>query len=427
MKAVIMAGGKGTRLVEITKDEIPKPMAKLCNKPILQRTIENLKKYGVDEIYITVGHLHEKIEGYFKDGSEFGVKINYIVESQPLGSAGALYFLKDKIKGDFIVCSGDTLFDIDINAMLNFHKQNKADATLLTRASNHPFDSDLIISDNNNKILGFDKKTNIRNYYYHNLANAGFFILNENCLQYFQELKKVNMEHDFITELINSGKNVYSYYSSEYIRDVGTPERFEKATQDLLNGKINARNFKNKQKAIFIDRDGVINKYKGFINKQEDLQIFDFVYQAVKKINESEYLAIIVSNQPVLARGECSEQELDEIFKKMETLLGLKGVYFDAIYYCPHHPHKGYEGEVPELKIECDCRKPKIGMLLKAKEKFNLDFDKCWIIGDTNLDIETGNNAKIKTIRVMSGKQEEHQIKSDYVAENLLKAVEIIL
>ena len=427
MKAVIMAGGKGTRLVEITKDEIPKPMAKMQGKPILQRVIESLKSYGVDEVYITVGHLHEKIEDYFKDGKDFQVKINYLVETQPLGSAGALYYLKDKIEDDFIVCSGDTLFDINIDKMLNFHKKNNADATLLVRASNHPFDSDLIIQDENCQILGFDKKNNVRDYYYHNLANAGFFILNPKTLNYFETLKKVGMEHDFINALIEKGDRVFAYYSSEYIRDVGTPERFAQSENDLLNGKTWARNYKNKQKAIFIDRDGVINKYKGFIKNQEELEIFDFVYDALKKINKSEYLAIIVSNQPVLARGDCTKDELDQIFKKMETLLGLRGVYFDAIYYCPHHPHKGFEGEVPQLKIECDCRKPKIGMLLKAQEKFNLDFEKCWMIGDTNLDIQTGINAGIKTIKVNSGKVEEEVLPSTYTTENFASAVDIIL
>lgn len=427
MKAVIMAGGKGTRLVEITKDEIPKPMAEMCGKPILLRALESLKKYGVDEIYFTVGHLHEKIQEYFKDGSKFGVKINYIIEKEPLGSAGALYYLKDKIYDDFIVCSGDTLFDININKMLEFHKNNDAIATLLTRASNHPFDSDLVIVNDNNQVLKFDKKSNIRDYYYHNLANAGFFIINHKALEFFKEPKKVGMEHDFITGLIEQGQKVFSYYSSEYIRDVGTPERFEKGKQDLVSGRIEARNFSQKQKAIFIDRDGVINKYKGFINKVEDIEIFEFVYDALAKINASEYLAIIVSNQPVLARGECSKEELDMMFKKIETMLGLKGVYFDAIYYCPHHPHKGYEGEVPELKIDCDCRKPKIGMLLKAQEKFNLDFDKCWIIGDTNRDIQTGDNANIKTIKVKSGEKEKEDLPSTYIADNLLEAVNLIL
>ena len=119
---------------------------------------------------------------------------------------------------------------------------------------------------------------------------------------------------------------------------------------------------------------------------------------AIRKINEGGYLAIVVTNQPVIARGEVSLEELEEIHNKMETLLGKEGAYLDAIYYCPHHPHKGYEGERPELKIDCDCRKPKPGMLLKAAEDFNIDLSQSWMIGDGENDVKAGINAGCKTV-----------------------------
>ena len=119
---------------------------------------------------------------------------------------------------------------------------------------------------------------------------------------------------------------------------------------------------------------------------------------AIRKINESGYLAVVVTNQPVIARGEVSFEELEEIHNKMETLLGKEGAYLDAIYYCPHHPHKGYEGERPELKIECDCRKPKPGMLFKAAEDFNIDLSQSWMIGDGENDVKAGSNAGCKTV-----------------------------
>lgn len=120
--------------------------------------------------------------------------------------------------------------------------------------------------------------------------------------------------------------------------------------------------------------------------------------EAIRKINESGYLAIVVTNQPVIARGEVSFEELEEIHNKMETLLGKEGAYLDAIYYCPHHPHRGYEGERPELKIDCDCRKPKPGMLFKAAEDFNIDLSQSWMIGDGENDVKAGINAGCKTV-----------------------------
>lgn len=154
---------------------------------------------------------------------------------------------------------------------------------------------------------------------------------------------------------------------------------------------------------IFFDRDGTINKYVGFLRNIDEFELIDGVAAAIRKINESGYLAVVVTNQPVIARGEVSFEELEEIHNKMETLLGKEGAYLDAIYYCPHHPHKGYEGERPELKIECDCRKPKPGMLFKAAEDFNIDLSQSWMIGDGENDVKAGINAGCKTVLLGNG------------------------
>lgn len=427
MQAFILAGGKGTRLHEITKDEIPKPMASLRGKPILQWAIENLKANGINEVYISVGHLHEKIIDYFGDGTRFGVKIEYIIENEPLGSGGALYFVKDKMKDDFVICSGDVLFNIDIKRMLDYHKKKNSLITLLTHPNLHPFDSDLVVTDKNGKVLNFDSKNNARNYYYRNNVNAGFFIVNSKALDYFTELKKVNMEHDFVNFYVQNSDRVYAYKSPEYIKDVGTTERFFNAEKDITNNLVEKKCLKNKQKAIFLDRDGVINKYRGFIRNADDIELAEGVIDAIKMINKSEYLAIVVSNQPVIARGECTFDEVDNMFNKIETLLGEKGAYLDGIYYCPHHPHSGFDGEIKELKIDCNCRKPKIGMIEQAANDFNIDIVNCVMIGDTNTDIFTGINAGIPQIKVKSEIDEIEKVKPTMYAKNLLEAVDIFL
>ena len=150
-------------------------------------------------------------------------------------------------------------------------------------------------------------------------------------------------------------------------------------------------------KAVFLDRDGTINKYVGFLRNIDEFELLPGVAEAIKAINSTGFLVIVVTNQPVIARGEVSYEELQEIHNKMETLLGNQGAYIDAIYYCPHHPHKGYEGEIPELKFECDCRKPKPGMLLKAAKDFNIDLSQSWMIGDGENDIKAGKAAGCKT------------------------------
>lgn len=181
------------------------------------------------------------------------------------------------------------------------------------------------------------------------------------------------------------------------------------------------KNLKNKQKAVFLDRDGTINEYVGFLRSTDEFVLLLGVAEAIKKINESGFLCIVVTNQPVIARGEVTADELDEIHNKMETLLGLEGCYVDAIYYCPHHPHKGYEGEVPELKINCECRKPKPGMLLRAAADFNIDLERSWMVGDGENDIEAGKNAGCKTAYI---KREEIEVEADMTVESLLEFVE---
>lgn len=178
------------------------------------------------------------------------------------------------------------------------------------------------------------------------------------------------------------------------------PERFYQVEADYKAGIVESKNLSKKQRAIFLDRDGTINKYVGFLRNIEEFELIPGVAEALKMINKSRYLAIIVTNQPVIARGEVTPERLEQIHDKMEMLLGLEGAYIDAVYYCPHHPHKGYAGEIPPFKRECECRKPKPGMLLKAAKDFNIDLSESWIIGDGENDIKAGIAAGCRTVLI---------------------------
>lgn len=212
---------------------------------------------------------------------------------------------------------------------------------------------------------------------------------------------KVDLDRQLLKPLAGTGK-MFCYDSPEYVKDMGTPERYYSVCEDYKTGRVSGKNLKNKQKAVFLDRDGTINKYVGFLRNIDEFELMDGVTDAIKKVNASGYLAIVVTNQPVIARGEVSFEELEEIHNKMETLLGKEGAYLDAIYFCPHHPHKGYEGERPELKFDCDCRKPKPGMLLNAARDFNIELSQSWMIGDGENDIKAGQNAGCQTALIGS-------------------------
>lgn len=405
MKTVIMAGGKGTRISSIASD-IPKPMIKIGDKPVLEHEILLLRDQGFKDIIITISHLGHIISDYFGDGSKFGVHIEYYFEDVPLGNAGALFKLKDKLTEDFLLLNADSIFNIDFNRFVNYHNQKGGLVTLFTHPNSHPFDSGLLITDSNNSVIKWLTKEEQRPTWYKNRVNAGLHILSPKLLDQDIDKEKIDLDRDLLKPLANTGK-MFAYDSPEYVKDMGTPERFNQVTSDFNRGVVEAKNLKHPQRAIFLDRDGTLNKYVGFLRNIDDLELMPDVSAAIKKINNSSYLAIVVTNQPVIARGEVTFDELHEIHNKLETLLGIDGAYLDAIYYCPHHPDKGFEGEVPELKINCECRKPKPGMLLQAAKDFNIDLSNSWMIGDDKNDILAGKAAGCHTILINKNNDEQ--------------------
>ena len=418
MKTVIMAGGRGTRISELFPD-IPKPLIPIKNadgieKPVLEWEIESLASQGFKEIILTVSHMHEKIEEHFGDGSRLGVSIEYFVEEQPLGNAGALFKLRDQLTEPFLLLNADAVFDIDFNRFVQFHRNHGGLVTLFTHPNSHPYDSGVLIADESGAVQQWLTKEDDRPKFYQNRVNAGLHVIDPAVLQMSgidaetvgTEVEgkkvKVDLDRQILKPLCGTGK-MFCYDSPEYVKDMGTPERYEAVCRDFQNGTVAAKNLSHKQKAVFLDRDGTINKYVGFLRNIDEFELIPGVAEAIKKINNSGYLAIVVTNQPVIARGEVTVAELQLIHNKMETLLGAEGAYLDAIYYCPHHPHKGYEGEIPELKVDCDCRKPKPGMLLRAAGDFNIDLTSSWMIGDGENDIKAGEAAGCKTALIGKG------------------------
>ena len=403
MKVVIMAGGRGTRITSVASD-IPKPMIKIGDKPVLEHELECLRSQGFTDIIITVSHLGHIIMDYFGDGSKvspatgkpFGVHIEYYFEKEPLGNAGALFKIKEKLTEDFLLLNADALFDVDFNRFVDYHRLRGALVTLFAHANDHPYDSGLLVVDKDNYVQQWLTKEDTRPQYYRNIVNGGLHVLSPKVLDVEINTPKVDLDRQILKPLAGTGK-MLCYNSPEYAKDMGTPERYYAACADYKSGKIQGKNLRNKQKAIFLDRDGTINKYVGYLRTPEQFELLDGVGEAIRKINLSGYLAIVVTNQPVIARGEVTVDGLQEIHNKMETMLGKEGAYLDGVYYCPHHPDKGFAGEVEELKIVCECRKPKAGLLLEAAKDFNIDLSQSWMIGDSENDVLAGKNAGCKT------------------------------
>ena len=424
MKTVIMAGGRGTRIASVAND-VPKPMINICGKPILEHQIDNLKACGLTDIILVIGYLGEKIKDYFGDGSRFGVCIEYFIEDHPLGTAGAL-FKMPQLTEDFLLLCGDVIIDVDFNRFIAFHREKKAWASLVAHPNGHPYDSSLLVTEieapkmaggmpvDTHQVICWMAKEDER-LYYKNRVNADLELISPELLKetmknfvprHPETPDKIDLDRDVLKINIGSGR-IYAYDTPEYVKDMGTPDRFFEAENDIKTGKVHAHNLKNRQKAIFLDRDGTINKMVGFITKPEQFELLPGVAKAIKAINKSGYLAIVITNQPVIARGDCTFEQLQTIHNKMETELGKEGAFVDAIYVCPHHTDKGFSGERPEYKCDCDCRKPKPGLLLQAAKDFNIDLSQSYMIGDSDGDVKAGENAGVKeAIRVEQNQEE---------------------
>ena len=438
MKTIIMAGGKGTRIASIASD-VPKPMIRVCGKPILEHQIENLKACGLTDITLVVGHLGHIIQEYFGDGSQLGVHIDYFVETMPLGTAGALFQMD--LQEDFLLLCGDVIIDVDFQRFIKFHKDYDAWASLISHPNGHPYDSSLLVTEtlppqepgglpvDTHRVVRWMNKEDDR-LYYQNRVNAGIEILSPQLLHatrdrlglpsfdnptlasFLARLKdehdadhsyllslisylKVDLDRDVLKPAIPSGK-IFAYDTPEYIKDMGTPDRYHEVERDLQTGLVHARNLSQPQRAIFLDRDGTLNKYVGFLSDPAQFELLEGAAEAIKLINKSGYLAIVVTNQPVIARGEATWDTLRLIHDKMETLLGREGAFIDALYLCPHHPDKGFEGERPEYKRVCDCRKPAPGLLLQAAKDLHIDLSQSYLIGDDARDTQAAQAAHLK-------------------------------
>ena len=412
MKVVIMAGGKGTRIASV-KSDVPKPMIPIAGKPILEWQIDNLKACNLTDITLVIGYMGQVIKEYFGNGSKFGVKISYFVEDTPLGTAGALFRMN--LTENFLLLCGDVILDVDFNCFIEFHKKNHAWASLMAHPNGHPYDSSLLVTEilapqepgglpiDTHKVVQWMNKEDER-LFYRNRVNAGIEIISPELmeetkknivLRHIETPDKIDLDRDVLKPNLESGR-IYAYDTPEYIKDMGTPDRYHEVEMDIKSGKVKARNLRNRQKAIFLDRDGTINKYVGFLTSHEQFELIPGITDIIRLINKSGYLAIVVTNQPIIARGECTWDELQKIHEKMGTELGKQGAFLDAIYICPHHPDKGFEGERIEYKVNCSCRKPNAGLLFQAARDFNIDLSESYMIGDSDRDIQAGNNAGCK-------------------------------
>lgn len=429
MQAVILAGGKGTRLADRLAGK-PKPLVDVCGMPLLERQIRTLQSHGVDDVIVLVNHAADQIRTFFAS-NVFTAKIQIVDDGDPRGTAGAVMACLDLMAPRSLIIYGDTLFDIDVPHMVAAHEGADADVTLLLHPNDHPADSDLVALDEDGYVRAFHAHPHAANANLRNLVNAAFYVVERDALVQWRNIElPSDFGHNLFPDMIAAGQKLFGYLSAEYIKDLGTPSRLDKVERHLTSGIVARASRRVPQNAVFIDRDGTLNSPAGHISKPEDIALIPGSAEALKRLNDKGIRTIIVTNQPVIARGECSLATLDEIHGRLEMLLSMAGGYVDRIYFCPHHPHSGFEGEVPALKISCSCRKPEIGMVESAIADLNINRYRSWMVGDSAADIDAASKAGLLSVLVLTGEKNVIDVvgpKADLIAPDFAAASTFIL
>ena len=235
MKAVLLVGGEGTRLRPLTCNTV-KAMVPILNRPFLEHLLRYLSSYGVDDIILAMCYLPDRIESYFGDGSRFGVKLTYVMEESPLGTAGAVKNAEEHLDDRFLVFNGDIFTDIDLGDMLAFHRRNQATATIALTPVEDPTAYGVVETEPDGRVRRFVEKPS-REEVTSNRINAGIYILEREVLGGIPPGIHFMFEHNLFPQLLAAGARVYGYDSDGYWIDIGTPEKYLQVHLDLLEGR----------------------------------------------------------------------------------------------------------------------------------------------------------------------------------------------
>jgi mannose-1-phosphate guanylyltransferase / phosphomannomutase len=428
MRAVILVGGRGTRLGSVTS-QLPKPLVTINGRAVLDRQLDQLGRYGITDVTLLSSHLADQIEAHIAARPEPLPRVRVHREQAPLGTAGGLHEIADELTDPFLLVYGDVLFDVDLERLIDAHRRSSGLATLVVHPNDHPYDSDLVELDGANRVTAVHSKPHPPGRYLPNLVNAGLYVLSPRILDLIPRGLPADFGKD-IFPAIYEREPIFGYPTPEYIKDMGTPARLARVSADEASGKVARWNLEHSRPAVFLDRDGVLNASDGYIDTPDKLRTLAGIPDAVRRLNDSDYLSLVITNQPVVARNMCTLEELSEIHNKLETVLGESHAWLDAIFVCPHHPDRGFPGENVALKIECDCRKPKAGMIDAARSRFNIDMASSYMVGDSARDILCGKAAGVTTIGVRSGegcRDVTDASRPDFMFDDLPAAVQFIL
>ncbi len=374
MKLVILCGGKGTRLDSITK-KTPKPLIKFYDKPFIEHLINFYQKYNLEQIILLTAY-KSKLFSIYHQKKFNNIECICVSEKKPKGTAGALLEIKNLIKKNFILVNGDSFLNYDLN---NFIKKDLPKKILgkMILIKNKNYLSNLKLSNlniKNKKIVFSLNKTK--------LMNSGIYFFNKSIFRFIEKSKAISLENEILPKLINEAK-ITGVLSDDYFIDIGLRKNLYLAKKNL--GKYFLK------PALFLDRDGTINADTGHPHKYKDLKWRKKFLNLLSKNIFLYYDIYIVTNQAGIAKGYYTEKDFLKLQSKIKVFLSNYKIYIKDVEFCPHHPSI----RTRNYNIECNCRKPKNGMILNLKKKYGINLKKSILIGDQLNDKILANKNKI--------------------------------
>jgi D,D-heptose 1,7-bisphosphate phosphatase len=377
-QACILVGGKGTRLGAMTRS-VPKPLLDIgggiC---ILDVIIEQVARHGFDDIVLLAGHLGHLVQERYGERTSGAAKIRVFVEREPGGTAGALLSASSALAPRFLTLNGDSLFDTNLRSLATEADTLASGALLALRqvADGSRYGS---VTRAGSRITGFREKDD-RNAA-PAIINAGVYVLAREIIDRIGTLP-CSIERDIFPALAAAGDLVGSLREG-YFLDIGLPETLEQARRELLALQ--------RRPAVFLDRDGVINRDHGYVHRPDQVDWMTGAKRAIRSLNDLGFRVVVVTNQAGIAHGYYSEREMHALHAWMQDELSAEGAFVDAFYFCPYHP----EGKLAQYRRIHDDRKPGPGMILRAISELNIDAARSFLIGDKQSDLDAACAAGI--------------------------------
>ena len=372
-QAVIVCGGYGKRLGKITL-KTPKPLIKVNKLTVLEHIMKNLTRFGINNIILLCHYKYESFKKKFHNKNIFGANVTGVKEKKLLGSSGALYNAKNKLKKNFIFCNGDTFFDINLSDLVFEFMKKDTLAFVALKNSKITDAKDTFKLGKKNCLLKDKNKTS-------NLINSGIYVLSKKIIPYL--LKEGSIEKDVFLKLIKIKKIFGKSYQRPFL-DMGEISTLKKLPTFIK--------YISRKPSLFLDRDGVINQDLGYVHKKQKFIWRKNIFKFIKKYNDNNYYVFVITNQSGIGRGYYKEKDVNFLHDWMLDKIRLEGGNIDKIYFAPFYKNSKNSKYRKGKKM----RKPDIGMIDKARSDFNIDIKRSLLIGDQEVDRKVAIKSGIK-------------------------------